>query len=152
MAAERLFAFYVSANSQVRRKPFAHEIPGLTGSQARPAARERALRTCSTAPLGEANPGSFDKTHHPRHERCYGVSCCLGLLPQLSWPALSHGCPVQVVAKESWSWRESHWAGGGGVRSLVSSFLCMRLARTSRTSSRKPRCSFEIFSSARSSR
>src|SRR5574337_1863330 len=63
MAAERLFSFYVSANSQVRRKPFAHEIPGLTGSQARAAARERARRSIANGePWVDESKQSADST------------------------------------------------------------------------------------------
>jgi hypothetical protein len=63
--------------------------------------------------------------------------------------AQAHGCPVHVEGKESWSWVESSGGGGGGFRSRVGSFRCMRLARTSRTSSRKPRVSSLIFCRAR---
>ena len=66
-----------------------------------------------------------------------------------SWPRLTHGCPVQVELKQSWSWFESGGGGGGGLRSRVASLRCMRLARTSRTSSRKPGPSFVICCRAR---
>ena len=68
------------------------------------------------------------------------------------WPGAAHGCPVHVEGKESWSWRESRGGGGCGFRSRVGSFLCIRLARTSRTSSRKPGVSFVSFCRARSRR
>ena len=88
--------------------------------------------------------------------RPLGLPSLQALTPRLQcfrgWPGQAHGCPVQVGFKQSWNWRASRGGSGGGVRSLVRSFLCMRLARTSRTSSRKPGFSFEICSSARSNR
>src|SRR5271165_3955482 len=109
-------------------------------------------RSLPLSPIAVQPQQREDFLHGRLHEVSLDRLHRSSLGPRRGWPGQPHGCPVHVVLQFSCNWRESLGWAGLLSRRRETSFLCIRLARTSRVSSRKPCVALVTSCSWRSSK